>query len=116
VSDDAMTHELAALRKLVTTTAHADADGHGVPLNLDDYTAEAVARAILAAGYVRLPEIADTDDTLFWATVSDQRLRSEIACDLWNAAAGLHEQRRRDISQAVKLSADVAVFSGAVQP
>lgn len=108
-----MSAELVALRKLIAHTCdeiHGRTDHDDDPpltARVDDMAAEEVAAAILAAGWVRLPEIRTTDDTGYWRKLPAWNLANAIQCDLWNGAAGLHEQRCR----AAKLADDAAVFS-----
>lgn len=62
---------------------------------------------------VPLPVITDRDDTLYWRRLTDESLCNTIYADLWNAAAGLAEQDRRDKAATAALKAAVAQFSQA---
>lgn len=62
---------------------------------------------------VPLPVITDRDDITYWRRLTDESLRNTIYADLWNAAAGLAEQDRRDKAGVAALNAAIAQFIGA---
>lgn len=62
---------------------------------------------------VPLPVITERDDITYWRKLTDQSLRNTIGADLWNVAAGLAEQNRRDTAVTAALNAAIAQFSQA---